>query len=89
MRSLHRAQEELRSVGVRACVGHGEDAGASVLQGEILVSELVSIEVQGFARLAHTLLTGAQATEIFSRLRSDIRAQFHGDSSRSLPAEPM
>merc|ERR1712160_57097 len=44
MRSLHRAQEELRSVGVRACVGHGEDAGASVLQGEILVSELVAID---------------------------------------------
>ena len=32
-----RGDEELRAVGVRACVGHGEEEGLGVLQAEILV----------------------------------------------------
>lgn len=36
---LDGADEELGTVGVGASVGHGEDTGASVLQGEVLISE--------------------------------------------------
>ena len=34
-----------------------------------------SLVMQFLARLAHTLLTGAQTTEVFSRLGNDIRAE--------------
>merc|ERR1719414_1115265 len=34
---LHGAEEELRAIGVRAGVRHGEDAGTSVFEGEVLV----------------------------------------------------
>merc|ERR1719264_1897705 len=44
---LHGAEEELRAVGVRAGVGHGQDAGTGVLEGEILVRKLVTVD--GFA----------------------------------------
>lgn len=36
---LDGADEELGTVGVGAGVGHGEDSGASVLQGEVLIGE--------------------------------------------------
>merc|ERR1719273_1049919 len=36
------AEEELASVGVGASVGHGEDSRPGVLQGEVLVRELVA-----------------------------------------------
>ena len=36
------AEEELAPVGVGAGVGHGEDSGPGVLQGEVLVRELVA-----------------------------------------------
>merc|ERR1719401_3379795 len=41
--SLNGAEEELRSVGVRACIGHGQDARTGMLQLEILVSEFRTI----------------------------------------------
>mmetsp|Transcript_88547 Transcript_88547/g.234201 ORF Transcript_88547/g.234201 Transcript_88547/m.234201 type:complete len:216 (-) Transcript_88547:29-676(-) len=41
---LHRAEEELRSVRVGARVRHGEDAGARVLEREVLVRELAAID---------------------------------------------
>lgn len=41
---LDGADEELRPVGVGSGVGHGEDAGASVLQDEVLVLELVAVD---------------------------------------------
>jgi len=41
---LNSAQEELGSVGVRSGVGHGQDTGSSVLQSEVLVGELGSID---------------------------------------------
>mmetsp|Transcript_9809 Transcript_9809/g.24474 ORF Transcript_9809/g.24474 Transcript_9809/m.24474 type:complete len:262 (+) Transcript_9809:106-891(+) len=40
----HGRDEELRSVGVRAGVGHGEHAGAGVLELEVLVLELRSVD---------------------------------------------
>ena len=42
--SLGSADEELRVVGVRAGVGHGEDPGACVLQTEVLVSKLLAVD---------------------------------------------
>lgn len=47
-RSPLRTDEELRAVGAGASVGHGEDAGAGVLEGEVLVLELGAV-VDGFA----------------------------------------
>ena len=41
---LDGAQEELGAVGVGAGVGHGEDTGASVLEGEVLISELLTVD---------------------------------------------
>ena len=41
---LDRAEEELRAVGVGAGVGHREDAGALVLELEVLVLELVAVD---------------------------------------------
>ena len=38
------AEEELRSVGVGASVGHREDTGSGVLFLEVLVSELCSVD---------------------------------------------
>jgi len=42
-RRLLSADEELRSVGTGAGVGHGEDAGTGMLPGEVLVGELVAV----------------------------------------------
>jgi len=43
-RSLGRADKELRTVGVWSSIGHAEDAGASVLELEVFVLELVAID---------------------------------------------
>merc|ERR1711942_535363 len=43
-RGLGGAEEELASVGVRAGVGHGEDAGSGVLLDEVFVGELVAVD---------------------------------------------
>ena len=53
MRSRNEAEEELRSVGVGTSVGHGEDAGAGVLEAEVFVSELFSVD--GFTTTAVAL----------------------------------
>ena len=37
-------KEELGSVGVGSSVGHGKHSGSSVLQGEVLVSELLTVD---------------------------------------------
>lgn len=39
-----RADEELRAVSVGSGVGHGQGAGSSVLQSEVLVLKLVAID---------------------------------------------
>lgn len=67
---LHGADEELRSVGVSASVGHGQDAGAGVLQAEVLIGELVAIDglassavvVGEIAALAHEVWNDAMET---------------------------
>lgn len=44
MREGGEAEEELRSVGVRASVSHGEDSRSSVLVDEVLIVEFVSVD---------------------------------------------
>merc|ERR1719189_2629080 len=46
-RGLHGAEEELRAVGVGPRVGHGQDAGARVLEREVLVGELAAVDRLG------------------------------------------
>jgi hypothetical protein len=43
-RGLDGADEELGAVGAGASVGHGEDTGASVLEVEVLVLELLAVD---------------------------------------------
>ena len=42
--SISSADEELGSIGVGSCIGHGQSAQAHVLQGEVLISELLTID---------------------------------------------
>uniref|UniRef100_A0A8C5EZD5 Uncharacterized protein n=1 Tax=Gouania willdenowi TaxID=441366 RepID=A0A8C5EZD5_GOUWI len=42
--SLDGAEEELGSVGVGSCIGHGQDSWSGVLQLEVLISKLLSID---------------------------------------------
>lgn len=75
---LDGSDEELRSVGVGASVSHRHDSGAGVLQGEVLVSELVAVDglatgtvvVGKVSTLAHevgddAVESGALVTETF------------------------
>jgi len=55
--SLGGADEELTAVGVLASVGHGEDAWASVLEGEVLVSELLAIDRSATSAVASSEVT--------------------------------
>ena len=41
---LGSAEEELASVSVGASIGHGENSSSSVLQGEVLILELVAVD---------------------------------------------
>lgn len=41
---LHSADKELRTVGVWSSIGHGHNTGASVLQGKVLILELVAVD---------------------------------------------
>ena len=43
-RGLDSGDEELRSVGVLAGVGHGQPASSDVLQSEVLVRKLVAVD---------------------------------------------
>lgn len=43
-RGLDGADEELRAVGVGTSIGHRHNAGASVLQGKVLILELVAVD---------------------------------------------
>ena len=44
VRSLRRAQEELRSVGAWPSIGHRENAGTRVVQLEVLIRELLTVD---------------------------------------------
>ena len=41
---LGSAEEELASISVGASIGHGENSRSSVLQGEVLILELVAVD---------------------------------------------
>mmetsp|Transcript_53675 Transcript_53675/g.138760 ORF Transcript_53675/g.138760 Transcript_53675/m.138760 type:complete len:239 (-) Transcript_53675:38-754(-) len=61
---LHGAQEELRAIGARAGVGHGQDARAGVLQLEVLVGELGAVD-----GLAAGAVAGSEVTALAHELR--------------------
>ena len=44
MRSGHSAQEKLRTIGVGACIRHGQDACPGVFEAEVLVVEFPAID---------------------------------------------
>ena len=46
--------------------------------------EGAAFEVQGLARLSHTLITRAQATEVLRAFRSHIHSELHDDSAAGL-----
>jgi len=60
---LDSADEELGSVSVGSSVGHGEDTGASVLEGKVLISELLTID---------GLATGTVAASKVSTLKHEL-----------------
>ena len=118
----NRRNEELRAVRVLSSVRHRQDTRSGVLQLEVLVGELLSIDglaagsvavrevsslnhevgddavedgslvVERLSRLANSLLSCAQSTEVFHGLRhrlseparegDDLAIQSHDDSSR-------
>ena len=59
MRSVDEAEEELGAVRVWACVGHRQDAPARVLVGEVLISEVGSIN-----RLAASAVSAGEVTTL-------------------------
>merc|ERR1712035_295929 len=96
--SLDGAQEELGAVSAWAGIGHGEDAGASVLELEVLVLEPVTVDglatsavvVGEVTALAHELLNDAVergalvAEALFSSAESaEVSAVFGTTSDRS------
>ena len=60
--SLHGAQEELGAVGVWAGVGHGQNAWAGVLQSEVLICKLGTID-----GLAASAISGCEVTTLPSK----------------------
>ena len=52
-RAGHSGDEELRSVGIRSAVGHGQETRAVVLQVEVLISELLSVDGLTSHTVAH------------------------------------
>jgi len=53
------ANEELRAVGVGSSVSHGQDSRSGVLQLEVLILELVTID-----RLASSTVSGSEVTSL-------------------------
>jgi len=63
---LSSAQEELGTVGVGSSVSHGQDSGSGVLQLEVLVLELVTID-----GLASSTVSGSEVTTLTHEVRDD------------------
>ena len=61
---LRCADEELRSVGSRTGVGHGQNAGAGVLLHEVLVCELGAVD-----RLASSAVSGGEVAALAHEVR--------------------
>ena len=59
---LHGVQEELGAVGVWAGVGHGQNAWAGVLQSEVLICKLGTID-----GLATSAISGCEVTTLPSK----------------------
>ena len=51
------AEEELRAVGVGACISHAQDAGAGVLPVEVLVVELVAVNALAASAISDSEVT--------------------------------
>lgn len=66
VRGQHGGDEELRSVGVGAGVGHGQEADTVVLQLEVLIGELGAVDT-----LATTSITSGEITTLQHELRDD------------------
>jgi len=103
--------EELTAVGVGTSIGHGKKSGLAVLQFEVLISKLGTIDgfttstiatseittlkhelrdntveraalvAKRLARLASSLLTSAEATEVLSGLRDNIVVKLEDDAA--------
>jgi len=62
--SLDSAQEELRSVGVGTSVGHRQDTRASMLEGEVLVGEFLTVD-----GLTTSTVSASEVTTLAHELR--------------------
>lgn len=110
-RSLHGGDEKLGSIRVGACVRHGKVHRGFVLELEVLVGKLFTVNalassavaigkvsslehevgddsvedrsfvVKGFSLGSHSLLSSAERTEVFNRLRDGVTEQTHNDTS--------
>jgi len=65
-RSGYGAQEELRTVGARACVGHRQHTRACMLPHEVLICELSSVD-----GLASSAVAGREVTTLAHELGDD------------------
>jgi len=72
------ADEELRSIGSRSGIGHGEDSGAGVLLSEVLVGELGAVD-----RLASGAVSGGEVASLAHEPRD------HAVERRSLVVERL
>ena len=109
--------EELGAVGVGTGIGHGQVTSLGVLDGEVLIVELVAVDglatsavasgeittlghelsdysveggsfvVERLTRLAGTLLTSAEASEVLSSFGSLVSVELHGDSAGGLTTD--
>jgi hypothetical protein len=60
------AQEELASIRVGPGVGHGQNSGAGVLEGEVLILELLAVD-----GLATRAVSPGEVTSLAHELRDD------------------
>ena len=66
MGSFNEAEEELRAIGSWASIGHGKDTTSSVLQREVLVCELASVDGR-----AASAIVSSEITTLSHEVRDD------------------